>query len=74
MKLKPQGTYVGDGSVWKIRSNSDPFTWYFTVLIPSAIGSDSEFDEVVCSCKGFQNAKKCWHVDAVRNGDWDDTL
>lgn len=68
MTLRPKGIYLGDGLVYKIRSISDPLSVYFTVLIPH----QNEADEILCSCKGFQNHKKCWHVDALANGDWDD--
>lgn len=65
--LQPKGEYLGSGNVYKIRSTSDHMAHHFVAVIPQ---TDAE-DEIICSCKGFQNHKKCWHVEAVAKGDWD---
>jgi hypothetical protein len=48
---------LGDGTVFKTPSVSRFGKYHLTVMMPDR--------EVLCSCEGWQNHKKCWHVELV---------
>lgn len=73
INLRPKGELFATGAdVFKIRSTSDPLSWHFVAVEYDYNSKGFERTIVTCSCKGFMTHKKCWHVDAVNNGDWDE--
>ena len=56
----------GAEEVYITRSKTTPNVYHLTVVLetPLAIkGFGAQDFDIICTCKGFVNHKKCWHIE-----------
>lgn len=63
---KPEPIDLGPATnVQLTRSQSNPGQWHLTVELEKGVvlkGYGGSGHRVICTCKGFSNHKRCWHV------------
>lgn len=65
VKSRHQLRDLGPGRVYQARSSSDPMRVHMTVLLDTPLTNTRGTFEAVCTCPGFTNHRKCWHVTDV---------
>lgn len=69
VNLRPVGDYRGSGSIYRVRSASNPMGYHFVCVIYNLVGTEdkpTDLERVVeCSCTGFQVHHNCWHEEKV---------
>lgn len=70
------GIDLGQASeVVAFHSKTSPGTFHFTIVLatPAIFKRYGGEVQVLCTCKGFQNHRKCWHIAAVAGQDSDES-
>lgn len=69
------GIELGEAKqITAFHSSSSPGTFHFTMELsePAVFKRFGGEVTILCTCKGFFNHRKCWHVAAVAGDDLDD--
>lgn len=73
---RPEPIELGSANnIMLTRSQSNPGQWHMTAELEKAVvlkGYGGSGRTIICTCRGFQNHKKCWHIAWLAGEDTDD--